>query len=76
MKPALTIEQKKRFIEEFKAIVIKASEEIQKDFDKNPNINFPIDDNPMIESGVQFRLSLKLKNEFTVLMNKLKSRTL
>jgi len=76
MKPALTVEQKKRFIEGFITIVAKASEELQKEFDRNSNINFPIDDNPIIESGVQFRLPPKLKSEFTVLMNKLKSRKL
>jgi hypothetical protein len=76
MKPELTQEQKKKFIEEFKAIVIKAPEEIQNDFREKPNVYFPIDDNPIIESGVQEKLSLKLKSEFTALMNKLKSRTL
>ena len=76
MKPALTIEEKKRFIEGFKSIIAETSEEIQKDFYENPNISFPIDDNPIIESGVQFRLSPKLKSEFTGLMNKLKSRNL
>jgi hypothetical protein len=76
MKPALTIEQRKKFIKELKAIIAKAPEEIQKEFNKNSKIYFAIDDNPIIESAIQFRLPPKLKFEFNTLMNRLKSRTL
>lgn len=76
MKPALTNEQKQKFIEEFIKIVQKAPESIRKDFNKDSSITFPIDDNPYIASQVQFRFTPKLKSEFTALMNRLKSRTL
>ena len=74
IKPALTPEQKERFKKGVSDIIGESTNEIQKRWQDNPNIIFPIDDNPIIESGVQNMLSPELKSKFVSLLNKLKNR--
>lgn len=73
-KVALTPEQKENFKNEFSKIIEKSTPEIQKRWLDNSQIIFPIDDNPIIESGVQKMLSPVLKDKYVILLNKLKDR--
>lgn len=75
-KPELTQKDIDNFYKEFDAIVALAPQEIQKRWEQNNKITWTASDTFIIHSNVHVDFDAKLKDRFTILLNKIKNRSL